>query len=88
MTLVPMRGQWESLVRDFGKVLAAGNKARRTIEAYLTSARSLADWLDERDRLPAPDEVTRHDVGDWIADLVETRSAATANVRYGSAQQF
>src|SRR5690606_18093064 len=88
ITLGPMREQWESLIRDFGKVLAAENKAQRTIEAYLTSARSLADWLDERDRLPAPDEVTRHDVGDWIADLVETRSAATANVRYRSAQQF
>lgn len=83
-----MRAQWDALTRDFGKVLRAENKAPRTIDTYLTSVVSMVDWLDENGRLVPVTQVTRHDIGDWMAHLIETRSAATANVRYRSVQQF
>lgn len=83
-----MRAQWDALVRDFGKVLRAENKAPRTIDTYLTSAEAMVSWLEEQGRLGEPGEVTRHDLGEWMAHLIETRSPSTANVRYRSVQQF
>lgn len=83
-----MRAQWDDLIRDFGKTLGHENKSPRTIDIYTSTVRGLADFLAERDRLRQVDEVTRHDVGDWMTHLIETRSPATANVRYRSLQQF
>lgn len=83
-----MRTQWDSYIRDWAKVLRHENKSARTIDIYTTTATAFADYLEQRDRLVAVPEVTRREVGDWIGHLLETRSAATANVRYRSLQQF
>lgn len=81
-----MREQWDTLIREFGKVLDEENKSKRTRETYLASATQLADWLGAE--LPAVEEVTPRQVGAFVGHLVETRSAATANVRYRALQQF
>lgn len=80
--------QWDAYIRDWGKVLRHENKSPRTIDIYTGTASVFASWLHERDRLAAVDEITRRDVGDWIGHLLDTRSPATANVRYRSLQQF
>lgn len=83
-----MREQWDALIRDFGKVLKAENKSPRTIEGYLDGATFLANWLEEHDKLVHPGDLTRHDIGDWITHLTETRSASTADTRYRALRQF
>lgn len=83
-----MRAQWDDLALEFTKVLKSENKSPRTIEVYAASVAGLVDWLDEQDRLRAVDEITRHDLADWMTHLIETRSASTANVRYRAVQQF
>ncbi|SFE55614.1 Site-specific recombinase XerD [Actinopolyspora alba] len=83
-----MREHWDDLIRDFGKTLRRENKAAKTSETYLAAVRSLVDYLEEQHQLPAVDAITRREIGDWITHLLETRSAATANVRYRSLQQF
>lgn len=83
-----MREQWDAYIRDFGKVLRAENKSPRTIEGYTDAARFFADWLEEQGKLVHPGELTRYDIGGWIAHLTETRSASTADTRYRALRQF
>jgi integrase/recombinase XerC len=67
--------------------LRARNLAPKTQGTYRQSVEQLAAWLedDDRDRVA---EVRKQDVEDFIAHLVETRSASTASVRYRALQQF
>ena len=83
-----MRATWDALTRDFGKTLKSENKSRQTIEIYTNTARAFADYLAAHDRLRPVEEVSRHDVGEWITHLLDTRAASTASVRYRSLQQF
>ena len=83
-----MRTQWDAYIRDFGKVLRHDNKSPRTIEGYTDAATFLADWLAEHGKLVHPADLTRYEIGEWIAHLTETRSASTADTRYRALRQF
>ncbi len=75
-----MGEQWESLARDWTRVLRAEHKSPKTIEIYTRAVHQLADYLTaERGELPRVGEVARRDVQDFTAYMIETRSAGTAN---------
>lgn len=72
------------LIKSWERHLRAENKARKTIVTYTDSARQMADHLDGKDI----GAVTSSDIADWIAHLLDTRSASTASVRFRALQQF
>ncbi|MDA0364884.1 MAG: tyrosine-type recombinase/integrase, partial [Chloroflexi bacterium] len=75
-------------IRSFTFHLRALNVSPRTAVIYTTAATRLAGFL-AANRLPTRlAELRRTDVEAHIADLVETRSAATAAHHYRSLQQF
>jgi integrase/recombinase XerC len=67
--------------------LRARNLATKTQDTYRQSLDQLTAWL-EADGAMGVDEVRKRHVEDFIAHLVETRSASTASVRYRALQQF
>ena len=85
-----MREAWESLIRDFVRHLKGTNRALSTQTIYRRAALGLGlvDHLEQDGLLPAPRQLTRRHVEGYIGDLVETRSASTANVTYRALQQF
>src|SRR3954447_13910978 len=83
-----MRDVWDGLIRDFERHLRGANRADSTRRIYRTAATGLVDFLERDGRLPAPGHLRRRDIEGYMAHLVETRSAATANVVYRALQQF
>jgi site-specific recombinase XerD len=67
--------------------LRARNLATKTQGTYRQSVEQLAAWL-EADGIADVADVRKRHVEDFIAHLVETRSASTASVRYRALQQF
>jgi site-specific recombinase XerD len=74
-------GSWEIALR-------AAGRSPRTIDSYLESARMLDTWLAENGRPRELAKVRRRDLQEWVVDHMETRSAATARIRYASVQQL
>jgi len=68
--------------------LKGTNRALSTQTIYRRAAAGLVDHLEREGSLPAPRQLTRRHVEGYIGDLVETRSASTANVTYRALQQF
>src|SRR3954453_3195632 len=83
-----MRETWESLIRDFVRHLKGTNRALNTQTIYRRAAAGLVNHLEQEGPLPAPRQLTRRHVEGYIGQLVETRSASTANVIYRALQQF
>src|SRR3954452_14475905 len=83
-----MRETWESLIRDFVRHLKGTNRAPNTQTIYRRAATGLVAFLEQTDELPTPDGLTRRHVENYMAHLIETRSASTANVVYRALQQF
>jgi site-specific recombinase XerD len=77
----------ESLVNSWRRDLRARNLARKTIKTYGESADQLVARLVMAG-VTEPEAVTREHVSDFITDLLATRSAATASVRFRALQQF
>ncbi len=85
------REPFGGLLTSFELSLKSENKAPRTIQTYGEAVRQFALWLAERDvdddvTLPAA-EMRRH-VREFLAHLVETKSASTARNRYSGLKQF
>ncbi|HEY5335197.1 MAG TPA: tyrosine-type recombinase/integrase, partial [Mycobacteriales bacterium] len=78
---------WASLLRSWERSLRARNLSSATIVKYVESGRQLVEYLATHGG-PAPRDVKRENVEAWIVHLTETRSAATASVRYRSVQQL
>lgn len=78
---------WASLLRSWDRSLRARNLSPATVSKYLESGRQLVEHLAAHGA-QAPDDVRREHVETWIVALTETRSAATASVRYRSVQQL
>lgn len=78
---------WASLLRSWERSLRARNLSSATIGKYVESGRQLVDYLAAHGD-PTPRDVKRDNVEAWIVHLTETRSAATASVRYRSVQQL
>jgi hypothetical protein len=62
----------DDLSSSFRRHLRAASKAPRIIEVYSQSVRSYSRWLTTHDRPATLDELTRHAVSAWLAELAET----------------
>jgi site-specific recombinase XerD len=81
-------GSLGALAESYRLSLEAQNKSPRTIQTYLEAVARLETFLVAAD-LPADvDRIERRHVEAFIADLLETQSAATASNRYRALQSF
>jgi site-specific recombinase XerD len=80
----------QELARSWQLSMRAERKAARTVTLYVATLRMFGNWLAERDDRTEFDvtEITRDDCREYLAYLVETRSAATGRTRYGALRQF
>src|SRR3954453_3947273 len=83
-----MRETWESLIRDFVRHLKGTNRAVNTQTIYRRAALGLVQFLEQDGQLPAPRQLTRRHIEAYMAHLIDTRSASTANVVYRALQQL
>ena len=75
----------ELTVKAFVRHLRHENKSDRTVQGYCEAVRQLSDFLgDDRELLDA----TRDDIREFTADLLASRSPATAANRFRSLQAF
>ena len=75
-------GSLATLATSWKLSLRAANRAPKTIDTYLSSVRQLIDFLEQAGKPTTAAGVAREHVEAFLADLLETRSAATASVRY------
>ena len=78
----------EDLLASFRRHLRAAAKAPRTIELYSQSVRYFSCWLTDRGREPVLDELTRHAVAAWLAELAETCEPSTVGTRLRGMRRF
>ncbi len=79
---------YDALGRSWERSLRSAGRSPRTIDSYLESLRSFVAFTVDRGASAPPDEVTRAEVEAWIVELLDTRSAATARLRFASFKQF
>src|SRR3954453_13460026 len=78
----------EDLLSSFRRHLRAASKAPRTIELYSQSVRYFSNWLVARDRPATLDELSRHAISAWLAELAETCEASTVAPRQRGMRRF
>lgn len=76
------------LAASFRRHLRAAKKAERTIVLYGQSIRFFCDWLDAQGRPATLDQLTRHAVTAWLADLAERNDASTVATRLRGMRRF
>lgn len=76
------------LLPSWSRSLRARNRTPATIRSYLESGRMFAAFLGERGLPTRIDAITPGHVDAFTANLLDTRSAATARLRWRSLQQF
>lgn len=80
-------GEFSSLVDSWRRDLRARNLAPKTVKTYGESADQLAVWLDSQG-VDGPAAVTRDHIRAFMTHLLETKSPATASVRFRALQQL
>ena len=78
----------EDLLASFRRHLRAAAKAPRTIELYSQSVRYFSRWLADRDRPATLEELTRHAISAWLAELAETAEPSTVATRLRGMRRF
>src|SRR3954452_11056392 len=78
----------EDLLASFRRHLRAASKAPRTIELYRQNVRDFSNWLVARDRPATLDELTRHAISAWLAELAENCEASTVATRLRGMRRF
>src|SRR3954469_25143344 len=78
----------EDLLSSFRRHLRAASKAPRTIELYSQSVRYFSRWLVEHDRPATLDELTRHAISAWLAELAENCEPSTVATRLRGMRRF
>jgi site-specific recombinase XerD len=78
----------EDLLASFRRHLRAASKAPRTIELYSQSVRYFSQWLVDHDRPAILDELSRHAISAWLAELAETCEASTVATRLRGMRRF
>lgn len=78
----------EDLLASFRRHLRAASKAPRTVELYSQSVRYFSNWLVEHDRPATLDELTRHAISAWLAELAETCEPSTVATRLRGMRRF
>jgi site-specific recombinase XerD len=76
------------LAQSWERALLAENKSPSTIAVYGSAVARLADFLDDRGHSLRIEDVTKTDVQDFIAHLLEHFKPATASNRYRALQAF
>lgn len=79
---------YDTLGRSWERSLRAAGRSPRTIQSYLESLRSFVSFMTTSGGSLDPMTITRGDVENWIVNLLDTRSAATARLRFASFKQF
>ncbi|MGY1764594.1 tyrosine-type recombinase/integrase [Geodermatophilus sp. SYSU D00779] len=67
---------------------AGRGEGARTIELYSQSVRYFSRWLTDRGREPVLDELTRHAIAAWLAELAETAEPSTVGTRLRGMRGF
>ena len=83
-----MASEFSSLVDSWRRDLRARNLAPKTIKTYGESADQFVAWLEEEREVTAPAAVERDHIRGFTSHLLDTRSAATASVRFRALQQL
>lgn len=78
----------EDLAASFRRHLRAAGKAEGTLRLYGQSIRFFCDWLTERGRPTTLDELTRHAIAAWLADLAERVDIETVRTRLRGMRRF
>lgn len=78
----------EDLAASFRRHLRAAGKAPRTIVLYGQSIRFFCDWLTAHDRQLTLDQLHRHAISAWLADLSERVDVATVRTRLRGMRRF
>lgn len=76
------------LAASFRRHLRAARKAERTITLYSQSIRFFCGWLEEQGRPTTLDQLTRHTIAAWLADIGNRLSTGTARTRLAGMQRF
>jgi hypothetical protein len=78
----------EDLLSSFRRHLRAASRAPRTIGLYSQSVRYCSRWLVERGRPATLDELTRHAISAWLAELAENCEPSTVATRVRGMRRF
>ena len=78
----------EDLLASFRRHLRAASETPRTIELYSQSVRYFSNWRVARDRPATLDELTRHAISAWLAELAENCAASTVATRLRGMHRF
>ena len=78
----------EDLLASFRRHLRAGAKALRTIELYSQSVQYFTRWPVDRGRPATLDELTRHAISAWLAELAENCQPSTVATRLRGMRRF
>lgn len=84
----PVEGDYNSFTRSWRRSLKARNLSDKTVSTYLASAEDFGSYLVRTGGPCNLAAIAREHVESYIGDLLGTKSAATASVRYRSLQQF
>lgn len=76
------------LAASFRRDLRAEGRAERTATLYGISVKMFCDWLSARGRPATLGELTRPAIREWLAELAETRQAATVRTRFKGLHRF
>ena len=78
----------DALARSWERSLRAAGRSPRTVDSYLESLSIFQAWRDGAGHHEPVAGIDRAQVEDFIVHLLDTRSAATARVRFDSMKQF
>lgn len=78
----------EDLQASFRRHLRAIGRAPRTIVLYERSIGFFREWLKARGRPETLDQMTRHAISAWLADLQELNDASTVAMRFRALRRF
>ena len=84
----PASPHLDDLVSAFRRSLRGAKKAERTITLYCMSVRFFCDWLTTQGRPHTLDQLTRHAITAWLADLSDRNEANTVKTRLAGMRRF
>lgn len=76
------------LAASFRRHLRAAGKADRTLVLYGQAVRFFCDWLTTQGRPATLDQLTRHAISGWLADLAERVEIETVRTRLRGMRRF
>lgn len=76
------------LAASFRRSLRAAGKAERTQVLYGQSIRFFCDWLTAQGRPATLDQLTRHSISAWLADLADRVDIETVRTRLRGMRRF